>query len=119
MKIAMVTPEVSPFVKEGGLADVVGSLPKALADLGHDVRIICPRHGNLQIDYHWKKVEGVLYVPMGTGMHYAGAWETHLPGRKDITVYFVEYDEYFARGEVYHGPWGPHRDNDRRFAFFN
>ena len=42
LKILFVSPEVEPFVKVGGLADMVGALPKELAKLGHDVRIVCP-----------------------------------------------------------------------------
>ena len=42
MKIMYVTSECAPFVKTGGLGDVAGSLPKALAAKGHDVRVFCP-----------------------------------------------------------------------------
>ena len=48
LKILFVTPEVEPFVKVGGLADMVGALPKELAALGHDVRIVCPAYGSLR-----------------------------------------------------------------------
>lgn len=118
MRVLFVSPEVAPHVKEGGLADVVGALPKALAGLGHDVRIVCPRHGSLGVNPEWNRRPGVLHVPTGAGMHYAAAWETGLDGGSEVPLYFVEYEEYFARGEIYHGPWGAHGDNDRRFAFF-
>ena len=119
MKILMVAPEVAPFVKEGGLADVVGALPKALAEAGHDVRVICPRHGSLAAGKNWKRRDEILYVPTGDGTCYGSFWETFLDEKESVPLYFVEYDEYFARGEVYHGPWGAHGDNDRRFAFFS
>ncbi len=118
MRILFVAPEVAPFVKEGGLADVVGALPIALARLGHDVRVICPLHGGMRTGEGWNRRDEILYVPTGAGMHYAGLRETSLDPGKRVPVYFVEYDEYFARGEIYHGPWGAHGDNDRRFAFF-
>lgn len=118
MRILFVSPEVAPFVKEGGLADVVGALPLALARQGHDVRVVCPRHGGLRIGPDWHRQDGVLYVPTGAGTHYAAVWETRLADGAAVPVYFVEFDEYFARGEIYHGPWGAHGDNDRRFAFF-
>ncbi len=114
----MVAPEVAPFVKEGGLADVVGALPKALAAAGHDVRIVCPRHGSLRIGEDWTRRPGILYVPTGEGTRYASLWETPLDPGLPVPLHFVEYDEFFARGEIYHGPWGAHGDNDRRFAFF-
>ena len=44
MKILIASPEVFPFIKTGGLADVTGSLPKALMKLGADVRVILPKH---------------------------------------------------------------------------
>ena len=44
MKILIASPEVVPFAKTGGLADVAGALPKALSDLGHDVRVIMPKY---------------------------------------------------------------------------
>jgi starch synthase len=55
---------------------------------------------------------------MGSGMRYARVWERNLPG-SEVPGYFIEYDEFFARQEIYEGPWGWHTDNDRRFGFFN
>ncbi len=54
MKILFVTPEVEPFVKVGGLADMVGALPKELAKLGHDVRIVCPAYGSVKQVGEWR-----------------------------------------------------------------
>jgi len=119
MRILMVTPEVAPFVKEGGMADVTGALPLALREAGHDVRVICPRHGSLTIGEDWQRRDEILFVPTGDGTRYASLWETTLHPRSRVPLYFIEYEEYFARGEIYHGPWGAHGDNDRRFAFFS
>ncbi|MGE9290268.1 MAG: glycogen synthase GlgA [Puniceicoccales bacterium] len=118
MKILMVAPEVAPFVKEGGLADVVGALPKALSVAGHDVRIVCPRHGSLKIEENWTRRPEILYVPTGEGTQFASLWQTEINHGAHVPLYFIEYGEYFSRGEIYHGPWGAHGDNDRRFAFF-
>src|SRR5260221_49838 len=48
LKIFFVSPEGEPFVKVGGLADMGGALPKELAKLGHDVRIVCPAYGSIK-----------------------------------------------------------------------
>jgi starch synthase len=118
VKILVITPEVAPFAKVGGLADVTGSLPKALEQIGHDVRIVCPLYGSIRKDGAWRPHAKPLCVPMGQGMRYARVWETTLPGSL-VPAYFIEYDEFFGRPEIYEGPWGWHGDNDKRFSFFS
>ena len=118
MKILIIAPEIAPFAKVGGLADVTGALPKALEQLGHDVRIVCPLYGCIKRDESWRPQNKPLTVPTGTGMRYARVWERILPG-SGMPAYFIEYDEFFARQEIYEGPWGWHSDNDRRFGFFS
>ena len=116
LKILFVTPEVEPFVKVGGLADMVGALPKDLARLGHDVRVVCPAYGSIKRDGDWQALAAPLGVDVGDQAQWARTWETVLPGSK-VPVYFLENHQYFARPEVYTGPWGAHADNDLRFAF--
>ena len=48
MKVLIASPEIYPFVKTGGLADVTGALPKALKKLGIDVRVILPKHKGIE-----------------------------------------------------------------------
>jgi starch synthase len=116
LKILFVSPELDPFVKVGGLADMVGSLPRALAALGHDVRIVIPAYGCLRLDAGWRARPDPLGVDVGTSAHWAKTWETVLPGCR-VPVYALEHDGFFGRVEVYAGPWGNHSDNDLRFAF--
>src|SRR5438045_4492159 len=85
LKILFLTAEVAPFAKAGGLADVCGALPKALAALGHDVRVIMPAYAQIEAalplgkyGLHTHPVN--LLVPMGTGMVPAGVLEATLPG---------------------------------------
>jgi len=116
LKILFVTPEVEPFVKIGGLADMVGALPKDLARLGHDVRVVCPAYGSVKRDAAWRPLAEPLGVDVGAAAQWARTWETVLPGSK-VPAYFLENHDHFARPEVYTGPWGAHEDNDMRFAF--
>jgi starch synthase len=116
LKILFVSPEVEPFVKVGGLADMVGSLPKALAALGHDVRVVFPAYGGLRLDSSWHARPDPLGVDVGASAHWARTWESVLPDSR-VPVYALEHEGLFGRPEVYAGPWGNHADNDLRFAF--
>lgn len=116
LKILFISPEVDPFVKVGGLADMVGSLPPVLAERGHDVRVVLPAYGSLKINDDFTARDEPLGVEVGAAAHWGRTWETHLPGTT-VPVYCLEHDTFFARPEVYAGPWGDHIDNDLRFIF--
>ena len=118
LKILFVTPEVEPFVKVGGLADMVGALPKELAALGHDVRIVCPAYGSVKRVGEWRARPDSLGVDVGRAAHWARTWETVLPGAA-VPVYFLENNDFFGAPEVYDSPWGSREDNDLRFAFLS
>ena len=92
LKILFVSPEVEPFAKAGGLGDMVGALPKELAALGHDVRLVCPLYGSVKRVGEWKAIDGALGVEVGPQTRWARTWETTLPGTK-VPVYFIEHDE--------------------------
>jgi starch synthase len=116
LKILFVTPEVEPFVKVGGLADMVGALPKELAALGHDVRIVCPAYGSVKRIGDWRARPDPLGVDVGRAALWARTWETVLPGSA-VPAYFLENHDFFGAAEVYDSPWGARADNDLRFAF--
>ena len=118
LKILFVTPEVEPFVKVGGLADMVGALPRELAQLGHDVRIVCPAYGSVKQIGEWRARPEPLGVDVGPAAQWARTWETVLPG-SSVPVYFLENNDHFGRPEVYTSPWGACADNDLRFAFLS
>src|SRR5574341_692262 len=108
----------APFAKTGGLADVIGSLPKALSALGHDVRVVIPAYSFIE----QKAQEGrqglgpapvTLRVPMGDGLIAAGVFESRLPG-SDVPIYCVAERNLFDRQDLY-GYW----DDPYRFAFFS
>ena len=119
MKILMVAPEAVPFVKVGGLADVVGALTKELSQKGHDVRLVLPKYEQLKhFEYAELAEEPFMRVRMGVQDEYTRIWEVGYPEAK-AKVYFFEYDAFFGSGSVYQGPSGNEADNGYRFSFFS
>jgi starch synthase len=118
MKILMVSPELDPFVKVGGLGDAVGALAKSLARLGHDVRCVCPLYGLIRRGADWARRPEPLGAELGSAPVFCSVHETTLP-RSRARVYFLEHEGFYGRPEIYAGPWGPHADNDRRFTFLS
>ncbi len=91
---------------------MVGALPKELAALGHDVRVVSPLHGSTKRVGQWTMREKPLGVEVGPDTRWAAVWESTLPGTV-VPAYFIEHDWYFARPEVY----SEAPDNAFRFAF--
>lgn len=96
MKILFVSAEVAPFAKVGGLADVAGSLPKALRKLGHDVRIVTPFYGMVRDDPRWRIETVAPKVPISIN----GGWSTTASiaeGELDgVPIYFIGHPRFFA-----------------------
>ncbi|MGF0054815.1 glycogen synthase GlgA [Peptoniphilaceae bacterium SGI.097] len=112
MNILYVAAEVAPFVKTGGLADVAGSLPKALVRLGQDCRICMPLFGQISDEYRMKmKKRTEFYVSVGWKNEYCGVWEMEHEG---VTIYFLDNEFYFHRDSVY-----GQGDDAQRFIFFS
>jgi len=119
MNILFSASECIPFAKTGGLADVVGTLPKYLKKMGHDVRVVIPRYYSIDRSLY-KKLESPLGVPMGIiGELWCGVYEGFLPN-SDVTVYFIDYERYFGRAALYNDENGEgFLDNDNRFVFLS
>lgn len=118
MRVVMASPEIVPFAKTGGLADVVGSLPLALEGLGVRVSLIMPAYSFIPRDRFGLKETGIeLIVPISRGHEKAGVLETTIG--KGIKVYFIQADKYFDRENLYGTPEGDYLDNAERFAFFS
>ncbi|MBI2953776.1 MAG: glycogen synthase [Chloroflexi bacterium] len=112
LKVLFVAAEVAPYAKVGGLADVVGALPKALKGHGHDVRVEMPRYGTIDVGkYGLTDVLGNFPVSLDSQTEQVSAKSALMAG--DIPVYFVENARYFSRDAVYGFP-----DDVERFIAF-
>ena len=117
MRILIASSEVAPFAKTGGLADVTGALPKALAKLGHDVRVVLPKYRMVDAKQHGlRPAVASLPVPVAGRMESAAIWEAAI---QSAPVYFVQHDAYYDREALYQSKGGDYPDNAERFAFFS
>ncbi len=113
MKILFAASECVPFVKTGGLADVVGSLAPVLAQKGHDVRVILPKYAAIPEKYESQMRHAVDFeVQLGWRRQYCGIEELVQDG---VVFYFVDNRYYFGRNYIY----GMGGDEYERFAFFS
>ena len=117
MKILFAASEVAPFAKTGGLADVAGSLPRALAGLGHDVRVVLPRYRRVDTGRFGLRHAATFSVPLASWKERCDIYEGALGS--SVTVYCVGKDIYFDRPELYGTSRGDYRDNAERFTFFS
>jgi len=111
MRVAHVTPEVVPFSKTGGLADVVGALPQALAAEGLEVLVVAPAHRASLAD----RVPGDAILEVGA----MGLRATvHRVDRQGVGYLLLDCPQLFVRPALYALPDGEFPDNAVRFAFF-
>lgn len=112
MNILFTASECVPFVKTGGLADVVGSLAPVLAKKGHDVRVMMPMY--TAIGQEWQeKMQFQLHfdVQLGWRRQYCGI---HMLKKDGVIYYFLDNKYYFGRSYIY----GLGGDEYERFGFF-
>lgn len=114
MKILYATSEAQPFAASGGLADVAGSLPKALVAEGQECIVVLPYYINTIKDSHKENIRYVdhFYVSVGWRAQYCGVFETELNG---VTYYFLDNEYYFKRDFGLYGYY----DDGERYAFFS
>jgi len=119
LHILIASSEVVPFAKTGGLADVAGALPGALARMGHRVSVVTPYYRRTREGGFPVKPAGVdLRVPVGGQVLPGRVLRGAMPGSK-ATVYFVDAPELYDRAELYGIPKGDYADNATRFIFFS
>ncbi len=110
-RILMAASEGLPFIKSGGLADVIGSLPFELTKKGHEVRVVIPLYLKIAQKYHDEFTHEVSY---SVNINYhevpVNVWSTMV---KDVKYYFIEHQGYFERDSLY-----GYMDDGERFAYF-
>ena len=111
--VLFVASEANPFAGTGGLADVIASLPKALAANGeYDVRVVIPLYQAVSPAYRATfRFEGNFNVPVAWRNQYCGVFSLKYDG---VTFYFIDNEYYFKRGNLY-----GYYDDGERFAFFS
>ena len=128
LRVLLASSEVVGFAKTGGLADVAGALPRALAARGHRVAVVMPYHRAVRNGKHKVESTGqVIPVPLGNTLLACRVHRGTLPG-SDVPIYFVEAEQFFDRDGNGRGlyqqvmPGGyksDYPDNAERFTFFS
>ncbi|MFW6266168.1 MAG: glycogen synthase GlgA [Halanaerobiales bacterium] len=112
LKILFVASEVEPFVKSGGLADVAGSLPQALRQMGHDTRVVLPEYGIMDDNFK-RELEHVI------NFNTTVVWRNEYVGvnkldNEGVPTYFIDNKYFFNRPTMYEND-----DKEVQFTFFN
>src|SRR6516165_9383606 len=98
-QLLLVGSEVAGFAKTGGLADVVGALPLALAERGHECAVILPLYRSVRAGQHSLTPTGQrIVIPVGNRTVTGQLWRTTLPDSA-VAVYLIEQAEYFERDD--------------------
>jgi starch synthase len=114
MKILFVASEGLPYSKTGGLADVVGALPQALVEMGHEVTVFLPRYQNNKT---LPPIISSLSIPLGDEMRFPAIAEG--TGVGGVRYFFLDDPAYFDREQLYGIKGSDYPDNAERFAEFS
>lgn len=111
MKVLFIAAECAPFIKTGGLGDVIGSLPEALSKEGVETGVILPLYSKIDRERYNLKFIKYLFISLAWRNIYCGIFETTING---VKYYFIDNEKYFNREKIY-GEF----DDAERFAFFS
>jgi starch synthase len=117
MKIAFVAAEAVPYAKTGGIADVAGSLPKHLEQLGCEVKLFIPKYfltDEAEHDLHYNWDIGEMPIRINNVTRTVHVLQGKLPD-SDVEVNFIDCPHYFHRRRIYTDDW----DEDERFILFS
>ncbi len=118
MKILFASPEAVPYAKTGGLADVSGALPRALARMGHEVRLLLPKYRAIdEKRFPAVRTGMVLKVPISQKVIPCEVYALDPSPR--LRVLLLRQDSYYDRDQLYGTPSGDFEDNAERFIFFS
>lgn len=109
----MVASEVTPYAKTGGLADVIGSLPAALAARGVDVRVVLPRYESIDEGQFPAQVVGRIQIPFDGGVQTGQLLQVDT-AHSAVATYCIDAPQYFGRKRLY-----GESDDLLRFGFFS
>lgn len=116
MHILLVSSEVVPFAKTGGLADVAGALPRALAGLGVEVTVALPRYRSIDgARFGLRKVLDGVRVPVGDRQETLTVFEAPMPGARAL---LLGHEGFFGRDGLYQEKGQDYPDNAERFTAF-
>ena len=118
MKILYAVSEAVPYAKTGGLADVAGALPKALAKLGHEVNLILPLYRKIKLEQY--ELQNIMSydIKLGNNSHKVTIWRGATPG-STLGTLFVDIPEFYDRDDFYQVKGVDYVDNFERFAAFS
>jgi starch synthase len=128
LRVLVAASEAVGFAKTGGLADVVGSLPIALARRGIDARVVIPLYRGARETGRCQPTDVHLHIPVGAQTYHGRVWWAHLP-HSNVPVYLIEQSHFFDRDDsraghgIYqysdNGSKRDYPDNGERYIFFN
>ena len=116
LKILFLAAEAVPFAKVGGLADVAGSLPRAIKALGHDVRLMMPHYGTIRSNqFPMEKIGNPFFISVGPEKERVHLIRSTMGGKSaQVPVYLIWNDLYFSSRDRVYG----FEDDAQRFAVF-
>src|ERR1043166_5880757 len=117
MRILLVSSEIHPYSKTGGLADMVGALAKSLARAGHQVGVVTPLYLGIREQLPDLKLLQPLDLPLGAQRIHGEVWSVE--PQQGLTIYFVDQPGFYHRTALYQVHSVDFPDNAERFIFFS